>query len=126
MTQIRLYFDEDAMDMVLVTALRNRGVDVRTVNEQQTTGDSDEEQLTLATKEERVLFSHNIADFCRLHSIFMMENRTHGGIILIDQQRYSTGDILGGLMNLIETVSAEEVRNQLFFLGGYIRAVQRN
>ncbi|WP_293139678.1 hypothetical protein [Okeania sp. SIO3I5] len=38
MSQIRLYFDEDAMDMVLVTALRNRGVDVRTVNELQTTG----------------------------------------------------------------------------------------
>jgi len=38
-----------------------------------------------------------------------------GGIILIDQQRYSTGNILGGLMDLIETVSAEEVRNQLFF-----------
>lgn len=38
MSQIRLYFDEDAMDMVLVTALQNRGVDVRTVNELQTTG----------------------------------------------------------------------------------------
>ena len=41
MSQIRLYLDKDAMDMVLVTALRNRGVDVRTVNELQTTGDSD-------------------------------------------------------------------------------------
>ena len=56
----------------------------------------------------------------------MIENRNHGGIILIDQQRYSTGDILGGLMNLIETVSAEEVRNQLFFLGDHIRAAKRN
>ena len=55
-----------------------------------------------------------------------MENRTHAGIILLDQQRYSTGDILRGLMNLIETVSAEEARNQLIFLGGYIRSVERN
>jgi len=114
------------MDLMLATALRNRGVDVRTVNELQTTGDSDEEQLILATGQERVIFSHNIADFCRLHSIFMMENRTHAGIILLDQQRYSTGDILRGLMNLIETVSAEEARNQLIFLGGYIRSVERN
>lgn len=126
MSRIRLYLDEDAMDLMLATALRNRGVDVRTVNELQTTGDSDEEQLILATKQERVIFSHNIADFCRLHSIFMMENRTHAGIILLDQQRYSTGDILRGLMNLRETVSAEEVKNQLVFLGGYIRAVERN
>ncbi len=36
------------------------------------------------------------------------------------------GDFLRGLMNLIETVSAEEVRNQLVFLGGYIRTAERN
>ena len=64
MSRINLYLDEDAMDLMLATALRNRGGDVRTVNELQTTGDSDEEQLILATGQERVIFSHNIADFC--------------------------------------------------------------
>lgn len=126
MSQICLYLDEDAMDTMLATALRVRGVDVSTVNELKTTGDSDEEQLILATRQERAIFSHNIADFCRLHSIFVIENRTHAGIILLDQQRYSMGDILRGLMNLIETVSAEEVRNKLVFLGSYIRNAERN
>jgi hypothetical protein len=46
----------------------------------------------------------------------------HTGIILAERQSYSIGEQLRGLLRLMETKSAEEMRNQLLFLGTYIRA----
>ncbi|WP_445240615.1 DUF5615 family PIN-like protein [Microcoleus vaginatus] len=70
MSEIRLYLDEDSQDQSLLRALRARQVDVTTVNETQTEGLIDEEQLRLAASQNRVLYSHNIGDFCPLHTEF--------------------------------------------------------
>ena len=58
MSQIRFYIDEDSMNQSWVRALRARNIDVVTVNETNTAGQLDEEQLMLATEQERVLYSH--------------------------------------------------------------------
>jgi len=55
MSEIRLYLDEDSQDQSLLPALRARQVDVTTVNETQTEGLIDEEQLRLAASQNRVL-----------------------------------------------------------------------
>lgn len=55
MSLIRLFIDEDSMDQRFVRALRARGVDVTTVGEIGTTSFSDEDQLILATEQQRVL-----------------------------------------------------------------------
>lgn len=122
MSLIRIYIDEDSMKQALVTALRSADVDVITPLDVNRTGYSDEEQLEWATGEGRVLYSANIADFCRIHSISIAQGGSHSGIILVQQQRYSVGDLLRGLLNLMEAISAEDMINQVVFLSGYIGA----
>lgn len=120
MSQIRLYLDEDVIQRGLVEALQNSGMDVITTSEANKLGEADEEQLIWATEQGRVIYSFNMGDFCRLHSIFMAQGREHAGIVLARQQRHSIGEQLRGLLNLIATNSAEEMRNQLEFLSAYI------
>jgi len=50
---IQLFIDEDSMDRQFIRALRARGVDVTTVGEIGTTSFSDEDQLILATEQQR-------------------------------------------------------------------------
>lgn len=120
MTKIRLYLDEDSIKNSLVVALRNAGVDVITAADANKLGFTDEEQLIWATEDNRVIYSFNVGDFCRLHTLYMVEGRNHGGIIL-SKQRYSVGDQLRGILGLIEAISAEDMRNQQVFLRTYVR-----
>lgn len=120
MSQIRLYIDEDSMNQALVRALRARSIDVVTVNDTDTAGQLDEEQLRLATEQGRVLYSHNIADFCQLHAKFMETAKEHGGIALLSQE-YAVGEQLKALSGLISDKSEKEMKNQLEFLSRYLR-----
>ncbi len=70
----------------------------------------------------RFIYSFNISDFSRLHRSFIEQNIVHAGIIMATRQSYSIGEQLGGILRLINTKSAEEMINQLVFLGHYIRA----
>ncbi|WP_228056304.1 hypothetical protein [Microcoleus sp. LEGE 07076] len=56
-----------------------------------------------------------------MHSQFLAEDRNHAGIILAQQQRYSVGEQMRGILNLMATKSAEEMINNLEYLGAYIR-----
>jgi DNA-binding transcriptional MerR regulator len=120
-SQIRLYLDEDIQEQALILALRNSGVDVITTSEANRLSFLDEEQLIWATEQGRVVYSFNRRDFSRLHSIFMAEERSHTGIILAQQQRYSVGAQLRGLLNLIAAKSAEEMIDQVEYISNYIR-----
>ncbi len=81
---------------------------------------TDEEQLVWATEQQRVIYSFNIGDFCRLHSDFMPQERVHAGIILARQQQYSIGQQVRGLLKIAAVQSTETIQNQLIFLTGYI------
>jgi len=120
-SKIRLYLDEDIQEQALILALRNSGVDVITTSEANRLSFSDEEQLIWATEQGRVVYSFNRRDFSSLHNICIAEERSHTGIILAQQQRYSVGAQLRGLLNLIAAKSAEEMIDQLEYLGTYIR-----
>jgi len=120
-SQIRLYIDEDAQGEAVLLALRNAGVDAISTSQANKLSFSDEEQLIWATEQGRVIYSFNRRDFSRLHSTFITQERTHGGIILAQQQRYSVGSQLQGFLSLIATKSAAEMINQMVFLGAYIR-----
>lgn len=120
MSDIRLYIDEDSMDKALINGLRARNVDIVTVLETKTQSYTDEEQLDLATSLNRVLYSHNISDFCRLHAEFIAESKTHSGIALLAQD-YSIGEQLKAIMKFISIKSAEDIHNQLEFLSKYLK-----
>jgi Domain of unknown function (DUF5615) len=111
-----LYLDEDSIDRDLVTALRSRGVDVITATDSGMLGYSDADHLDYATSLGRVLYSFNKGDFYRLHIRYLTEGKSHAGIILASQQRYSIGEQLRQLLQLISTKSAEQMQNNLEFL----------
>jgi uncharacterized protein with PIN domain len=115
----RLYFDEDAMNKVLVRALRTRGVDVQTAGEAGMIKREDIEQLEYAASQHRVLFSFNRGHFCRLHAQFMAAGKVHAGIITCEQQRYDIGRQMRLLLQIIAHKTPEEMRNQLEFLSDW-------
>ena len=121
MSKVCLYLDEDTIKKGLVQALRNAAIDVTTTAEKNRLGFPDKEQLIYATNQGRVIYTFNVKDFCRLHSIFLTENRNHAGIIIGHQQRYPIGQQLRGILRLIATKSAEEMINKLEFLGNYLK-----
>jgi hypothetical protein len=89
---IRLYIDEDSMDRDLVSALLARGVDVTTAYDEGMIGRDDREHLDYATRQGRVVYSFNRGDFYRLHTLYLTQGKSHAGIILSHQQRYSVGE----------------------------------
>jgi hypothetical protein len=55
-----------------------------------------------------------------LHGEFVVQQRTHAGIVLAPQQQYSVGQQLRGLLKLAADKSAKEMANQLVFLNAYV------
>jgi uncharacterized protein with PIN domain len=116
---IRLYFDEDSMRHSLVRALRSRGVDVLTALDVGMIERPDEEHLIYASTHGRVLCTSNVADFCRLHGEFIAQGRSHAGIILIAQQRFSVGEQMRRLVRLLATKSSGDMQTQVEFLSAW-------
>ncbi len=120
MSRIRLYMDEDSGDTALVLALENRGVDVITTLSVNRLSFPDEEQLIWARSQGRVLYSSNIRDFYSLHTTFLTQEQPHSGMILVQQQLYSIGELMRGILRLVAAKSAEQMENQVEFLSTWI------
>lgn len=107
--RIRLYTDEHVARAV-VHGLRHRGVDVLTVQEAGLLDASDEEHLTRARAEGRVLFTQD-EDFLRLHAAGV----EHAGIAYASQ-RASIGEIVRGLMLIHDVLDADEMMGHVEYL----------
>ena len=99
------------MDKALVSALRARGLDLLTAHEADMVERQDEDHVAFATREGRVLYSFNVADYCRLQA----QGPSHAGLILAQQQRYPVGDQMRRLLRLVAAKSAEEMRDRFSF-----------
>ena len=95
---IAVYLDEDMSRHQLVWALRARGFDVLTSFEARMNGQNDESQLSIASSQHRLLITANVRDFAQLHRDWLRLGRPHSGIMLVPQQRYSTGEIVRRLL----------------------------
>lgn len=116
---IRLYLEEDSMRRALIRALRTRGADVTTALEAGMIECDDKEHLDYATTQGRVLYSFNVGDFYGLHLAYLAEGKSHAGMILAQQQRYSVGEQMRRLLKLVTTKSAEDMKNQVEFLSAW-------
>jgi len=116
---IRLYIDEDSMSRALVRALQARNIDVTTALEQDMIEQPDSAHLDFATSQGRVLYSFNVGDFYRLHTMYLNQGRSHAGIIVSSQQTYSVGEQMRRLLRLAANRSAEEMHNSIEFLGSW-------
>jgi hypothetical protein len=111
--------DEDAMDQVLVEALRARNVSVVTALDAGMIEREDREHLDYTTEHGRVLCTFNVRDFYRLHSEYLSQGKPHAGVILMRQQHYSVGEQMRRLLRLIAGKSADEMENWVEFLSAW-------
>jgi hypothetical protein len=117
--KIRFYFDEDSMDGDLAESLRARGVDVETAYEAGMLERGDHEQLSYAAAQGRVMFTFNVKHFSRLHGELLAGGGNHAGIVVCSQQRYTIGEEMRRLLQMVAAKTAEEMRDQLEFLSGW-------
>ncbi len=115
----KLYIDEDSGDRSLVQALQARGVDVVTASEVGMIEWADNEHLSYATSQDRVLYSFNRGDFLRLHSQYLAEGREHAGILLARQQHYSVGEQMRRVLKVMALKSAADMHNCVEFLSAW-------
>lgn len=104
------------MRRALVFGLRARGIDVLTALDAEMINRPDEDHLIRASSESRVIYSFNVGDFCALHELWISTRRSHAGIIVSPQQRFTVGGELRALMRLTAAVSAEAMRDRIEFL----------
>jgi hypothetical protein len=118
---LAFYLDEDAMRNSLLRGLRSRGIDVVSALHVGLIGASDEENLAFATQQNRVLFSFNVADFCRIHTDWLAGEKRHSGIVLDQQRRQrSVGTLMQGLLRLGAQNNPTEMLDRLEFLSDWI------
>lgn len=113
---IRLYLDEDVHKRV-AAALRLRHFDVISAHEIDRLGANDDVQLQFAAENNRALFTFNTTHYLHLHRVWLQENKEHAGIIVSDQ--LPIGETIRRLLNLLNHVTADEIRNQLYWLQGF-------
>ena len=114
---IRLYIDEDSMSRALTRALRARNVDVTTALDEDMIERPDSAHLAYATAQGRVLYSFNVGDFCRLHGEYLAQGKSHAGIIVSPQQKFSAGEQMRRLLRIAANKSSEQMCNNIEFLG---------
>lgn len=112
----RLYLDEDVHKRV-AAALRLRGFDALSVHEIGRWALSDEAQLTYAAAEGRTLFTYNTGDYLGIYLEWLRRGQDHYGIIVSDQ--ISIGETVRRLLNLLNRVTADEMRNQVYWLQAF-------
>jgi hypothetical protein len=117
--KIRLYLDEDVMDDDLVRALRDKDIDVLTALEAGTQSWEDDQQLQYAAEQGRVLYSCNKEDYCRISAAILSQGESHVGIIIGVMGRYSVGEQMRRLKNIVDTFSIEELANQVIYLSAW-------
>jgi hypothetical protein len=118
MAALRFYLDEN-ISLSIAEQLLRHGIEVVTVKQLGTLGDSDLNHLARATEMGYVLCTHDI-DYIILASegitILASEGITHAGIIFGHQSKDTIGDWVKGLVLYHATYEAEEMLNRLEYL----------
>lgn len=77
-------------------------------------GQSDPEQMRQAVLLERAIVTHNRIDFEKIHAAYMAQQMGHFGIIIA--QRRDVYEVARRLGLLLNTLTADEVAEQLFYI----------
>jgi predicted nuclease of predicted toxin-antitoxin system len=102
----------------LANELRKYGFDVVATQEvEDMLAAPDDIQLAYAASEPRAILTFNISDFAVLHEQYMAEGKEHWGIIL--SNREPIGELLRRILRMLNTVSADELKNQIRWLSEF-------
>jgi uncharacterized protein with PIN domain len=110
---VPIFADED-VSVVAAAILHARGFNVVTARDAGRLGHSDRDQITFATREGRVLLTHNRDDFERLHREHLEAGQAHAGII-VARRRHAT-DLAARVGTLLSRWPTGEFGNQLFYV----------
>ena len=108
-----LYLDED-VSVLVGTLLQARGFNIATVRDMGLLGRDDSDQLAQAVLSERCMVTHNRVHFEQLHRQYITNGRPHFGIIIAG--RRSPYEVARRLAVLLNTLTADEFENQLFYV----------
>jgi predicted nuclease of predicted toxin-antitoxin system len=101
----------------LSKALRKRGYDVTSSQETGMLTEPDRQQLAFAVSEQRAILTFNTDDFIALHNEYLSAKKEHWGIIL--STRVSIKVLLHRLLRLLDTLPADELKNQMRWLNEF-------
>ena len=103
----RLLLDE-MLSGAIARQLRERGHEVQSIVESAgQAGCSDAEVLELATREERIVVTLNVADFLSLDRDWAAQGRMHYGIILVSSRRFpQNATFIGSLVIALDAAAA--------------------
>ena len=110
---VSLYLDED-VSVLVGTLLRSRGYDVLTTQAAGNVARSDPEQLAFAASRKMAIVTHNRNDYLKLSKEYLANGRTHSGTIIA--VRRSPYEIARRLLSLLDTMTADEMDNQLLYV----------
>jgi hypothetical protein len=110
---IHLYFDED-VSVGIVENLRTRGFDVLSVRDAGARGKSDDDQMLYAVSQRRAIVTHNRVDFEKQHAKLLENGMNHYGVIVA--KRRKDAEVVTKLLALLDSVTAEEMKNQLRYI----------
>ena len=116
MTTLRFFTDEDVHHAV-AARLREAGFDAISTPEAGRLNAKDESQLEWAASEDRVLVTHNVSDFARLHYESISTGQHHAGIVVGKQ--IPVGVTLRRLLNLGRSLTAEAMHDRLEYLSNW-------
>jgi hypothetical protein len=114
---VKFYFDEDSVQHRLIAALRSHGLDVLSSLDAGMNARDDESHLIFAAAQGRVLVSANVRDFASLHRERVEQGGSHCGVLIIPQQRYSTGEIVRRMLRVAS--SRFDLANGLYYLSNF-------
>lgn len=117
MTPVAISCDED-VHAAVCRGLRRLGIDATSAAREGRLGAGDKEQLLWAIAANRCLLTHNIHDFPRIHAEFLQRSARHAGII-VARQDLSIGEMIRRVARLTTTLSAEDMKDRLEFLGAW-------
>jgi predicted nuclease of predicted toxin-antitoxin system len=115
-----LIMDQDSLDDDVSAALLRAAWDLVKTNRLGFERATDEEILTFASREGRVVYTANTRDFHRLNTEWLRAGKSHPGIIVRAKQGMPVGQQLRALYALDGAHYAEELINRVLFLERYL------
>ncbi len=116
MTAPRLYLDEHLSPRI-AAQLRKYGFDAVALHERKMLSEDDREQLAMAVSERRAIVTCNFGDYVSLGEEYDATSRQHWGIILTTEE--PTGILIKRLLKLLNSFSADELKDQVRWLNEF-------
>jgi len=112
----KIYLNENP-SWKIAKALREYGYDVVSSHEIGMNAEEDDVQFDFAASEKRAVVTNNFADFVKLCDEYLSSGKEHYGVIFTT--KYTSGEIVRRLRNLLKNMTAEQIKNQIRWLNEF-------